>query len=54
MRPVALLLAIVAVLFLGHAVFELIQFGQLAWISLLLGLAAAAAAVHLHRRTLPH
>lgn len=45
MRPLAAVLALLAVLFLGRALYEVVQFGILAWASLLLGLAAAAGAM---------
>jgi hypothetical protein len=49
MRLLAFLLALLAVLLLGRVLFELIQFGVLAWLSLVLGLASAAGAAALLR-----
>lgn len=49
MRILAFLLALLAVLLLGHVLYDLIQFRMLAWLSLLLGLGAAAGAIALHR-----
>jgi len=49
-RIAALLAAIVGVLFLGHALYQAVQYGRLAYISIGLGVLFGVAAVLIRRR----
>jgi len=49
-RIAALLAAIVGVLFLGHALYQAVQYGRLAYISIGLGALFGVAAVLIRRR----
>lgn len=51
MRIAALAFAVLAVIFLGHVLYQAVQFGQFALLSLILGLLAVLAAVGLRRRS---
>lgn len=49
-RLVALLAAIIGVLFLGHVLYQAVQFGRFAFVSLGLGVLFAGAAEFIRRR----
>jgi len=50
MRLLAFALAVIAMLFIGRAIYEILLFSILPWMALLLGIVCAVAATILFRR----